>query len=145
MNNSSITPPNLDRLRQTPPRFSWIDHRLLRDDHLQRLSTCHAAALYLVLLTVGDARGLSYYSDKRLLQLLPNTTLDQFIHSRRELIHAGLIAYRRPHYQVLSLDPAHIKNSQLRQSDNDTTTRSQQPLHLKDALLHLLQSMENKD
>ena len=23
-----------DRLRSTPPRFSWIDHRLLRDGHL---------------------------------------------------------------------------------------------------------------
>lgn len=144
--NAAITPPNPDRIRQTPPRFSWIDHRLLREGHLQQLTTSHAAALYLVLLTVSDVRGLSYYSDKRLLQLLPSITSEQLAHSRRELIRAELIAHRHPHYQILSLDPAHIKTSQLRQADaGHDPARSQQPLHLKDALQQLLQTLENKD
>jgi hypothetical protein len=146
MNNNSIPLPNPDRLRQTPPRFSWIDHRLLRAGHLQQLSTTHAAALYLVLVTVGDARGLSYYSDKRLLALLPDTTSEQLAQSRRELIRTGLIAHRRPHYQVLSLDSSHIKTAQLRQINKDTTrNRSQQTLHAKDALRELLQSLEETD
>jgi len=35
-----------DRLRQIPPSFSWIDHRLVRDNYLGRCS--HSAlALYL--------------------------------------------------------------------------------------------------
>lgn len=145
MTNATITPLNPDRLRQTPPRFSWIDHRFLREGHLQQLSSTHAAALYLVLITVSDARGISYYSDKRLLQDLPDTTPEQLEASRRELIQTGLIAYRRPHYQVLSLDPAHIKTSQLRQvSAHNNRDRSQQPLHLKTALQQLLQSLENE-
>jgi hypothetical protein len=143
-NNNAITLPDPDRLRQTPQRFSWIDHRLLRGGHLQQLTTPHAAALYLVLLIVSDARGLSYYSDKRLLEFLPNTTSDQFAQSRRELIRTSLIAYRRPHYQVLSLDPGHIKTAQLRQNNDTQHDRSQQTLPIKDALQQLLRSLEKK-
>lgn len=146
-NHHHNTLPDPDRPRQIPPRFSWIDHRLVRDAHLSRLSTSHAAALYLALLTVSDARGLSYYSDKRLLQLLPNTTtLDQLGHARRELIHAELIAHRPPHYQILSLDPDHIKTSQLRRQrpDKQHDDRDRQPLQLKDALRELLKNLEDK-
>lgn len=144
-NNASIVPPNPDRIRQTPPRFSWIDHRLLREGHLQKLASPHAAALYLVLITVSDIRGLSYYSDKRLLQFLPDTTPEQLNDSRRELIQTGLVAYQRPHYQVLSLDPAHIKTSRLRQiSIHNNSDRSQEPLQLKNALQQLLKSLEKE-
>jgi len=51
-----------DRLRQVPAGFSWVDHRLVRQDYLSRCD-CSALALYLFLVTVGDAEGLSYYSD----------------------------------------------------------------------------------
>jgi hypothetical protein len=145
MTNATITLLDPDRLRQTPPRFSWIDHRFLREGHLQQLSSTQAAALYLILITVSDARGISYYSDKSLLQLVPDTTPEQLEDSRRELIQTGLIAYRRPHYQVLSLDPAHIKTSQLRQSTGaNSRDRSQQPLHVKTALQQLLRSLEDE-
>lgn len=91
-----------ERLRLVPARFSWIDHRLVRDEHIAR---CHppALALYLLLVTVADARGLSYYSDRsvaRLLSLSPGE-LDA---ARQELVRAGLVAYRAPLYQVLSLE-----------------------------------------
>lgn len=63
-----------------------------------------ALALYLFLVTVGDAEGLSYYGDSSIagwLSLDPSALL----RARQELLSAGLIAYARPLYQVLSLDP----------------------------------------
>lgn len=146
MNNNAIILPDPDRLRQIPPHFSWVDHRLLREGHLIKLSSTRAAALYLVLVTVGDARGISYYSDKKLLTFLPETTAEEFVQSRRELIQNGLIAYRRPYYQVLSLDPDQIKTAQLRHRNESTTRdRSQQAIPMKDALKHLRRTLDEKD
>ena len=90
-----------ERQRQVPPHFSWIDHRLIRQ---HRLRDCdHSAwALYLFLVSVGDAQGLSYYSDAslgRALKLdLPGLSI-----VRRQLVDAELIAYQKPLYQVLDL------------------------------------------
>ncbi len=50
------------RVRQVPRQFSWIDQRLVRDHHIERCDP-QALALYLFLLTVADAQGLSYYAD----------------------------------------------------------------------------------
>jgi hypothetical protein len=58
-----------ERLRQVPPQFSWIDQRLVRDRHLERCDV-QALALYLVLVTVADAKGLSYYGEASLTRLL---------------------------------------------------------------------------
>lgn len=91
-----------ERLRKVPEQFSWIDQRLVRDRHICRVSA-QAMALYLFLLTVADAQGLSYYSDPPLSQLLSLDTA-ALIRARQELIGASLIAYARPLYQVLSLD-----------------------------------------
>lgn len=93
-----------ERLRHVPRQFSWVDHRLVRDRHIQGPSA-PALSLYLFLCTVADARGMSYYSDGSagtLLQLSSGQLRD----ARGELMQAGLIAYRRPFYQVLSLEPA---------------------------------------
>lgn len=90
------------RLRRVPAQFNWVDHRLVRDKHIGRVS--HAAlALYLFLVTVGDAQGLSYYSDASISRLL---SLDGLAleRARQELGAAKLIAYQRPLYQVLALD-----------------------------------------
>ena len=90
------------QLRHVPPQFSWIDHRLVRDRHITGKST-EALALYLLLVTVADGQGLSYYSDAGIGKLLP---LDgpALARARQELIRARLIAYEKPLYQVLSLD-----------------------------------------
>lgn len=90
------------RLRRVPRQFSWIDQRLVRDGHISRCTT-EALAVYLALVTVADAEGLSYYSDSTLGRLLG---LDARVLSRArsELIEAGLIAYQAPLYQVLSLE-----------------------------------------
>jgi hypothetical protein len=90
------------RLRQVPPQFSWIDHRLVRDRHICGRSA-EALALYLFLVTVADGQGLSYYADETVCRLLPldMAALDR---ARLELLAAGLIAYQKPLYQVLALD-----------------------------------------
>lgn len=91
------------RMRKVPKSFSWIDHRLVRDRHIERLS--HAAmALYLFLVCVGDRQGLSYYSDQSLVNKL-HMEEAALNHARSELIGAGLVAWQRPIYQVLGLDP----------------------------------------
>ena len=58
------------RRRRIPPQFSWVDHRLVREGHVQGRSA-PALALYLFLVTVADAEGLSYYSDLTISRLLP--------------------------------------------------------------------------
>ena len=63
----------------------------------------HAWALYLVLVTVGDEHGLSYYGD-RSLSLLLSLSEEQIAAARRELVLAELIAYEPPLYQVLALE-----------------------------------------
>jgi hypothetical protein len=91
-----------ERVRQLPPQFSWLDHRLVRERYLERCDP-PAAALYLFLVTVADAQGLSYYSEGvlgRSLSLVP-ARLRQ---ARADLLRVGLIAYQRPLYQVLGLD-----------------------------------------
>ena len=91
----------LDRLRQVPAQFSWIDQRLVRENFLQRAEP-NAWALYLVLVTVADAQGLSYYSDATLSRLLKLEPL-QLTQARQQLIAGDLLAYQKPLYQVLAL------------------------------------------
>jgi hypothetical protein len=91
-----------ERLRQVPPQFSWIDHRLVRDRHICRCSH-PALALYLFLVTVADGQGLSYYGQASLCRMLKLDPVG-LAAARQELITARLIAYQSPLYQVLALD-----------------------------------------
>jgi hypothetical protein len=91
-----------ERLRQIPAHFSWVDHRLVRERYIDRCDAC-AAALYLFLVTVADAQGLSYYADATLARHLSMAPA-RLEMARRDLIRVGLIAWQRPLYQVLSLD-----------------------------------------
>ena len=92
-----------DRLRRPPAQFSWVDHRLVREGHLQRCAP-DGLALYLFLVTVADAEGLSYYSDAKCAEHL-SMEPGRLQAARHALVRLGLIAYERPLYQVLSLDP----------------------------------------
>ena len=67
MKNKPILRP--ERLRHVPRQFSWIDQRLVRDKHITRCGS-DALALYLLLCTVADAQGLSYYCDTTAAGLL---------------------------------------------------------------------------
>jgi hypothetical protein len=94
---------NPGRLRKVPAQFSWIDHRLVQENYFVRCE--HSAwALYLFLTSVSDVDGLSYYSDASLMRRL-NLDQVQLSASRRQLIQAGVLAYEKPLYQVLSLEP----------------------------------------
>ncbi len=91
-----------ERVRRVPTQFSWIDQLLVRDRHLERCGL-DAIGLYLVLVTVADAQGLSYYGEASLERLL-SMPAPRLAGARAELIRLDLIAYERPLYQVLSLD-----------------------------------------
>ena len=97
-------PISLSKLRKLPHQFSWVDQRLVRERHIDRLSH-PACALYLFLVTVADAQGLSYYADRSLYQRLSMTQSDLY-QARQQLIQLGLLAYQPPLYQVLALEPA---------------------------------------
>ena len=91
------------RLRRPPAQFSWVDQRLVRDGHIRRCGP-EALALYLFLVTVADARGLSFYGDASVCRQV-SLTPEPLARAREELLAAGLIAWEPPLYQVLALDP----------------------------------------
>ena len=90
-----------ERLRQIPEQFSWIDHALVQR-HLIDRCDARAAALYLFLVTVADAQGLSYYGGSTLMQRLHLST-EELAAARGQLIGLDLIAYQAPLYQVLAI------------------------------------------
>ena len=96
-----------ERLRTVPAQFSWVDQRLVRERHIEHCDP-HAAALYLFLVTVADAQGLSYYAEASLARCL-SMDAARLRQARADLMRADLVAYEHPLYQVLSLDrpPSH--------------------------------------
>jgi len=88
-------------LRQVPAQFSWVDQALVQRQLIDRLDA-RAAALYLFLVTVADAQGLSYYGGRALSQRL-RLDADELAAARRLLIGLDLIAYEAPLYQVLAI------------------------------------------
>jgi hypothetical protein len=119
-----------ERLRQVPAQFSWVDQRLVRHRYIQRCEPA-AWALYLVLVTVADAEGLSYYSDASLARML---RLDSRALSaaRNQLSQAGLVVYQNPLYQVLALEESTAPGS--------PAPRTGQSRSLKDILAGVLQN-----
>lgn len=96
-------PVNPHRIRRITRQFGWVDHRLVREG---RIDACShpAAALYLFLVTVADARGLSYYSDQSIEKRL-HMDHDLLLQARQQLIRNDLIAFKSPIYQLLPFDP----------------------------------------
>lgn len=90
-----------ERLRQVPEQFSWVDQALVQRHLIDRLEP-RAAALYLFLVTVADAQGLSYYGAGTLAQRL-KLSADELGAARSQLIALELLAYEAPLYQVLAL------------------------------------------
>lgn len=94
-----------DRIRRRHGSFGWIEHRFVRDGFLEGLRHPEAL-LYVFLAVVADERGISFYSQDRIRQLLgiPYAhTLESAIH---ELADRDLLAYRSGIYQVLDLPPS---------------------------------------
>ena len=90
-----------ERLRQVPQQFSWVDQALVQQHFIDRCDA-RSAALYLFLVTVSDAQGLSYYGASTLARRL-RLSDEQFAAACQQLIELELIAYRSPLYQVLAL------------------------------------------
>lgn len=101
-----------ERLRQVPAQFSWVDQALVQR-HLIDRCEARAAALYLFLVTVADAQGLSYYGGSTLAQRLA-LSAEELAAARAQLVELELIAYAAPLYQVLALSetsPSSSRNS----------------------------------
>lgn len=90
-----------DRIRFISKGFGWVDHRLVRRGYLERCSV-HALALYLFLVTVADADGVSFWGDESVRGRLSMTAQELRL-AREELVAAELIAYEKPVSQVLQL------------------------------------------
>jgi hypothetical protein len=120
------------RRRCIPPQFSWVDHRLVRDGHIRGRSA-PALALYLFLVTVADAEGMSWYSDAAVCRHL-SWRGPQLQGARSELERAALIAYRTPRYQVLDLAPETIASDRPRGSRAHTA----EPLSVREILQGIL-------
>jgi len=91
------------RIRHLPPRFSWLDQRLVADGHLRKCGH-PAQGLYLFLSVVSDAEGLSYYSDKS-IRLHLGMEQEELLAARGALIAHDLVVFEKPLYQLLTLDP----------------------------------------
>ncbi len=106
-----------NRLRKVPKSFSWIDHRLVSDKHIDKCS--HASiSLYLFLVCVGDDKGLSYYGDKSIMHKL---SMDEqtLQNARSNLIKNSMVAWQKPIYQVLTLEP--VFTNKKRESGSTTS------------------------
>jgi hypothetical protein len=122
-----------DRRRQIPPSFSWVDHRLVSAHFLDRCDP-PSLALYLFLVTVADAQGLSYYSEASISRRLRLDPV-QLAAARRQLEAAELIAYVKPLYQVLALEPS----SSLESRPSGPPERAGQALSVGEILRRLSQ------
>ena len=84
-----------------PEQFSWVDQALVQQHFIDRCDA-RSAALYLFLVTVSDAQGLSYYGAATLARRL-HLSEQALVAARQQLIDLELLAYRSPLYQVLAL------------------------------------------
>jgi hypothetical protein len=95
------SPVKPQRVRRIPNGFGWVDHRLARERLFSGLS--HSSmALYLLLVTVADGEGLSFWSERTICEVLDMTSAS-LREATRELEKADLVAYAAPIFQVLSL------------------------------------------
>ena len=124
-------PISLTKLRQLPSQFSWVDQRVVREHYIDQLSH-EACALYLFLVTVADAQGLSFYSERSLCQRLsmPLTGLRQ---ARQVLIKLALVAYQSPLYQVFALD----EDAKGPAAELATLSGDDEPVDLKAVFKHI--------
>lgn len=101
-----------DRIRQVPPSFAWIDHRLRSDGFLQRM-TPDEVCLYFFLALASDRQGLSCWRLDRIERELLCMDIPSLREARDGLLRLKLLAYQpwapRAHdgsYQLLALPPA---------------------------------------
>jgi len=129
------------RVRQIPAQFSWIDQRLVRHNLIGACGA-DALALYLFLVTVADAQGLSYYSDQSIVHRLACWDPTRLAQARTELQGVEWIAYEPPLYQVLTLAvKTPIRGHDPHRSSPQSTAprRTAQPLEMIQVLRRALE------
>lgn len=114
-----------ERLRQVPAQFSWIDQALVQR-HLIDRCDARAAALYLFLVTVADAQGLSYYGSSSLTQRL-HLSDEELSAARQQLIDLELVAFSAPLYQVLAISGTTAAPRSASTPPTTTTTTTSAP------------------
>ena len=90
-----------ERVRQIPKSFSWIDREILHSGFLFRL-TQEETLLYFFLTLVAGPEGTSFWGYRSMGRLL-KLSEDEVRLATAGLLKKGLIAFRFPTYQVLSL------------------------------------------
>jgi len=96
---------NQYRLRKISGGFSFIPHRFLKGGFLKLLSV-EEILLYLFYVLASDRNGVSFYRDEKIPEQL-GIEMEGLETARKGLLDKGLIAYRKPYTQVLSL-PSYI-------------------------------------
>lgn len=89
------------RVRELPHQFGAVDRKLIYDGVIRTLTPLEGI-LYLLLICVADPEGLSYYSERRLAEML-NVDRSMVVAARDALVRKDLILYRAPIYQLLTL------------------------------------------
>src|SRR5512147_808245 len=84
--------PEPDRIRRIQGSFAWLDHRLLREGHLERM-TLTDLAVYVFLVLVADRTGTSFYRKDVACRKL-GIDWGAFEESKDRLLERGLIAFR---------------------------------------------------
>ena len=84
--------PRPDLLRRPPRSFAWLDHRLLREGHLEEM-TLPEIAVYVFLTLAADRDGLSYYRREKICRVLALEFLE-FDRALRGLVSRGYVAFR---------------------------------------------------
>ncbi len=95
------------RIRSIQGGFAFVQHRFVKDGFLKMLQPPELL-LYLFLVLVSDAHGLSYYSDRKISKLL-KLSVSCLSSCRQCLMDQDLIAYDPPLYQVLELPSAPVE------------------------------------
>jgi hypothetical protein len=96
------TPVDPTRVRNLPPHFAWIDHRLR--DRLAELSIEEIALLFFLHIA-ADRLGCSFWADSTIAKKLGLREGD-VIQARFHLVGRGFAAYRYPLYQLLPVEDA---------------------------------------
>ena len=84
--------PDPARVRRIQSSFAWLDHRLLRDGVIERL-TLLDLAVYVFLVLAADRNGVSFYRGDVVARRL-SIEWSQFEQAKARLLERGLIAFR---------------------------------------------------
>jgi len=121
---------NRSRIRVIQGGFAFVPHRFVSDGFIKRLGPGELL-LYLFLILVADAYGLSYYGNPAICRFL-GMKCCQLEHYRQILIDEDLIAFEAPLYQVLELPTGLTKKTVV--ADSVASASSSSPSSFSDLI-----------